>query len=258
MPKVSINGVNLYYEEHGKGPPLLLLHGLTSSGLMYDNEIEVFKERYRVITLDSRGHGKSEKPEHYTLHDHVQDVISFLDHLEIEKANILGMSMGSYIAQGVAARIPDRIEKLILVVPKAHGKTSSMARLSSRHEDEIAGLDYTEKMNYLARYIFHKIEDVQQSMALLYEKQPILTPEQEIAANQALEDFDFRPHLKKVTAKTLVISGTYDGLNPPEDGQEVAKHIPDAVFIAFDQSGHAPNLEEPDKFRKEVLSFLSS
>lgn len=256
MSEVSVNGITLYYEEYGSGTPLLLLHGLASSHLMYEKEIEWLKEHFRVIALDSRGHGRSDKPEEYTLEDHVQDVLSLMDHLDIEKAHILGTSMGSYIAQAVVIQAPNRVDKLILVVPKAHGKTSSTARLISEHEDELEGMDDTEKMDHLAQYIYHQTEVVQASMEELEEKDVTLTPEQEEAAAKVLEGFDFRPDLEKVTSDTLIISGKYDGLNPPEEGKEIEKRIPSSTFIEFEESGHLPSLEEPEKYRQEVLSFL--
>ncbi|WP_028401569.1 alpha/beta fold hydrolase [Ectobacillus panaciterrae] len=88
-------------------------------------------------------------------------------------------------------------------------------------------------------------------------KSVILTPEQQAAANKALEGFDFRPDLNKVTAKTLVISGKYDGLNPPELGREIASLIPDSTFVEFEKSGHAPNVEEHKYFMELVINFLT-
>jgi 3-oxoadipate enol-lactonase len=256
MSNVLVNGTKLFYEEDGEGEPLILLHGLTSSHLMYKEEMEFFKKYFRVIALDSRGHGKSEKPAQYTLQDHVEDVISLMDYLEIEEANILGMSMGSYIAQGVAIKVPERVKKLILGVSKAYGKTSSLERLFNKYKDEIEGMDYMESMAYLSKYIFYDTKAAQQSSIALEKEEVPLKPAEEEAARKALEDFDFRSNLKKIEAKTLVISGTYDGLNPPEYGKEVAKLIPNATYIEFEHSGHGPNIEEPDKFRKEVLAFL--
>ena len=254
MPEALLNNATLHYREEGNGTPLLLLHGLTGSMLMYENEIAQLKNDFRVIALDSRGHGKSEKPSSYTLKDHVQDVIALMDYLEIEKAHILGISMGSYIAQGVAIESPERVDKLILVSAKAHGKTSSMARLFAQYESELEGLDYPEKINYISRYIFHNLEAVGKSMKDM--QSIMLTPEQQAAANKALEGFDYRTNLHKITADTLVISGKYDGLNPPEEGREIAELIPKSTFMEFKASGHSPNVEEPVCFMKEITSFL--
>ncbi|MDN4074150.1 alpha/beta fold hydrolase [Fictibacillus terranigra] len=83
----------------------------------------------------------------------------------------------------------------------------------------------------------------------------MLTPQQQEAANKALENFDFRDDLHKITADTLVISGKYDGLNPPDDGKEVARLIPHADFVVFEKSGHAPSVEEPKQIPMYSTSF---
>ncbi|KSU84447.1 3-oxoadipate enol-lactonase [Fictibacillus enclensis] len=257
MPEINVNGVQLYYEEYGSGEPFILLHGLGGDHHMFEGEINALKKSYRVIALDSRGHGKSEKVPYYTLDDHVQDVIAFMDELNIEKTNQLGASMGSYVAQGVAVSIPNRIKKMILVVAKAYGKTSSTARLQAEHADELKGLTEEEQMYALSKYIFHNLEAVGEWSQRVAVDVPVLTSEQQEAARKALVNFDFRPQLHKVTAETLVINGRYDGLNPPKEGREVVKFIPHATFVEFEHSGHAPSVEEPERFKQVVTAFLA-
>ncbi|WP_246042191.1 alpha/beta fold hydrolase [Cohnella pontilimi] len=121
MPSFISNGIELHYEEEGAGFPLVMLHGLMGSGATFKNEVNQSKSHYRVITLDSRGHGKSKKPSQYTWKDHIQDVIALLDVLGIESCYLLGVLMGGYIAQGVAIAIPQRIKKLSLIVSKSNG-----------------------------------------------------------------------------------------------------------------------------------------
>ena len=256
MPEFISRGVTLYYEEAGKGEPLLFLHGLTASHNMFKQEVEYFKGNFRVITLDSRGHGLSDKPLNYTIGEHIEDVIALMDYLKIERVHLLGMSMGSYIAQGVAIEQPNRVEKLILVSSKSNGKTSSMQELFARHADELEGLDYQEKIDQSSKYIFHNLSEVGKWMNEIGPDEIVLTPEQQAAANKALEGFDFRLALPTVTAKTLVISGTYDGLNPPEQGAEIAGLIPNASFIEFENSGHSPDVEETERFLDVVMDFL--
>ncbi len=258
MPTFNSNGAQLYYCEEGEGSPLVLLHGLHGSSKMMGYEINRLKEHFRIIALDSRGHGKSARPPHYTMEEHVQDVINLLDHLEDETVDLMGISMGSYIAQGAAIAIPNRIKKLILVVPKSHGKTSSMQELFARHAEELEGLSFEEKFNRAFKYIFHNHTSIQKAFSDFNYQQAMLTlPQEQEAANKALEGFDFRDHLNKITALTLVISGKYDGLNPPDRGKETASLIPDTTFIEFMHSGHAPSIEEPERFIKEVMNFLA-
>jgi len=254
MPVTRINGVDLFYKEAGIGKPILLLHGLTGSHLMLQQEFDTFQKSYRMIALDSRGHGKSEKPESYTLDDHIQDCIALMDYLELHDVIIIGMSMGTYVAQGVAIEVPDRVEKLILISGTSHGDTSDGTGLLAEHADEMIGLSFEEQMEHLANRIFHKMESVGKWLSAMPSG---LTKKQQESAAEALAKYDFRPDLGKVKAKTLVISGKYDGLNPPESGEEIASYIPDARFVLFENSGHAPNIEETDAYMRLITDFLN-
>jgi 3-oxoadipate enol-lactonase len=256
MVMFDSNGVSLAYEEFGEGEPLLLLHGLTGNRHMFDENVSVFKKYFRTIVLDARGHGDSDKPDTYTLNDHIDDVFRLLDYLGIEETNLIGVSMGSYIAQGVAISSPERIKKMILVATKSEGKTSSMQTLFLKYENELEGLSFSEKVLKVSPYMFHDLAAVGKWSKEASRKGPVLNAEQITSANKALEGFDFQQDLYRVTAKTLVISGDHDGLNPPEVGRETARLIPNATFVEFNQSGHAPNVEQKLLFLDFVLEFF--
>jgi len=185
---------------------------------------------------------------------------ALLEELRIEKTRVIGVSAGSYIAQGLAADFPDAIHKLILVVPKAHGTKSSVQLFWERHAVELAGMSEAEQMSYFLNHAFapgflEKIEP--KIVQTILRPEPILSSEESAAANKAFHDFDLRPILHRITAPTLVISGKMDGLNPPEYGKEVASHIKGAIFVEMIHSGHAPSFEEPERFIKEVTNFLT-
>lgn len=256
MPTFTANGTELYYEEQGEGMPLLLLHGLGANRAMFKQEMDHFGSSYRVIGLDSRGHGRSDKPAEFTLNDHIEDAVALLDHLDIQKAHVLGVSMGSYIAQGLALAHPDRVEKLVLVVSKAHGKTSSTQEMIERHAEELEGVEEKDYPDALFKYMFHNQQAVQIWQEELWKTEKELSLLEMAAANKAMAGFDFRAALPTVEAQTLVISGKHDGLNPPERGQELAGLIPHARFVEFENSGHAPNAEEPERFLETVSEFL--
>ena len=252
MPKLNVNGTTLFYEDQGEGDVLVLLHGLTSHHLMLKQEMEYFKSEFRVIAIDARGHGDSEKPAKYNLEDHIFDVIALLDELEITEFSMIGMSMGTYTAQGVAIKVPERVKKMILVSGTTHAKGESEGLLE-KHKDEIGHLSFEEQMGELATRIFHNMEPVG---AWLESIPGGLTPEQQQIAADGLAEFDFRPDLAKVTAKTLVISGKHDGLNPPSEGKEIADLIPGAKFVEFEHSGHAPGIEETEKYMALISEFI--
>ncbi|MGN7356516.1 alpha/beta fold hydrolase [Paenibacillus sp. SAF-054] len=256
MPFIDIQGVNIYYEEKGSGEPLIFLHGLGMSLPAHRLEIDKLSEKFLVIALDARGHGRSDRPSRFTLQDHVNDVIALMDHLQLRKASLLGGSMGSYIGQGVAIAVPERIEKLVLVSARSSGKTSSTSRLLADHQEEVAGMSSQEAVQYLSKYMFHQTEQAMKWMDEYHKSFHAMTEAQQAAANKALENFDWRDALYQITAKTLVIGGIFDPLNPPGEGEWIASRIPRAVFVGFSQSGHAPSVEEPDLFIDTVTTFL--
>lgn len=149
---MRVNGIDLNVEIQGNGDPLILIHGLNMDNMQWKYETARLNQYCKTVALDCRGHGKSDKPNRYTLKDHIQDIISLMDILNFEVANLYGVSMGSYIAQGVAIAQPDRIKKLILTVHKSNGLTSSTQRLISNHAGEITGLTDREAIKTLAKY----------------------------------------------------------------------------------------------------------
>lgn len=256
MPIFIHNGIELFYEDIGEGRPLLLLHGLTSNSAMFYREIDFFKDQHRVIALDSHGHGNSSRLEQYTLQDHIEDASALLSHLALGSVDVLGVSMGSYIAQGIAAQDSERVKKLILVATKSFGEQSSMAELFARFPEKFDRLNMLEKFSASSSYIYYNQSLIDEWLRKTAQNSRQLTMQEQMIASEALEEFDFRPQLLNITAETLVISGKFDGLNPPEKGRETAVAIPNATFMEFKRSGHAPNVEQADLFLKIVENFL--
>lgn len=256
MPYFDNEGIRLFYEDTGEGRPLLLLHGLTSNHQMFHREIGYLKDKFRILALDSRGHGKSDRPDKFTLNDHISDTIALLDHLKLDAVSILGVSMGSYIAQGVAIKQPDRVEKLILAATKSYGEQSSMAEMFDRYEERLQGMSISEKLAMSSELIFHDQKAVNEWQKTIAKNSRMLNADEQAAASAALREFDFREDLKRIRAETLIISGKHDGLNPPEKGRETAVLIPNADYMEFQDSGHAPNVEQDRLFLGVVEKFL--
>ncbi|MBF4692591.1 alpha/beta fold hydrolase [Fusibacter ferrireducens] len=254
MSMMKVNGIHLNVEVKGDGEPLILIHGLGSDISKWDTDFLRLSKKYKTIALDCRGHGQSDKPKEYTLEDHVQDIISLMDIFKLKTANLYGVSMGSYIAQGVAIAQPYRIKKLILGVTKTNGLTSSTQRLMTEHAEALKILSEQEQQRFLLKYIVHNMRIFLEHPDVLNSS---LTPEETIAANKALEHFDYRAELHKISAETLVISGKYDGLNPPDEGKLSADLIPNATFIEMKHSGHLPMLEEQALFSQIIDDFLA-
>ncbi|WP_458456929.1 alpha/beta fold hydrolase [Methanobrevibacter sp.] len=261
---LNINGIEICVDDTEEGEnSLLLIHGLTGNkSTMYPIR-DMFKDDYRVITVDTRGHGESTRPEHYTLEDHAHDVHGIIEELNLEKVDILGYSMGSYIALRAAEVRCDDINNLVLVCTKPNGKTSSVARILKEANLDITQVSQEEMMGVilkasLAPQSFEKVVSGELDVGeLLKGDGDELSEEEKAAEDASLADFDNSTDYDKVTCSTLVIGAEYDGINPPELGREVADGIKDAQFELIKDAGHLAVVEKPDEFQKIVNDFLN-
>jgi 3-oxoadipate enol-lactonase len=222
---------------------------------MWDAEaiFEHFANTNKVVAYDCRGHGKSDKPTSYSLSDHMTDAFELMNSLGFSEFNLIGVSMGSYISQGMAIARPERIKKMVLVVPKSNGKTSSIGQILAENAELLKTMDDDGKSAFMNKLVIHNSDALKKYPDFLKSK---LTINENKAATSALTNFDFRNELRKVTAKTLVISGKFDRLNPPEEGRICAQEIVDGKFQIMQYSAHAPTIEEPGRFIKIVDEFL--
>ncbi|MBE6508000.1 MAG: alpha/beta hydrolase [Methanobrevibacter sp.] len=261
---LSINDIEICVDdtEHGENS-LLLIHGLTGDkSTMYPIR-DMFKDEYRVITVDTRGHGESTRPENYTLDDHAIDIHGIIQELNLEKADILGYSMGSYIALRAAEVKCDDINNLILVCTKPNGKTSSVARILKEANLDITQVTQEEMMGVIlkasvAPQSFEKIVSGELDVeGLLKGDGQELSEEEKAAEDASLANFDNSKDYDNVACSTLVIGAEYDGINPPELGREVADGIKDAKFELIKDAGHLAVIEKPDEFQNIVRDFLN-
>jgi 3-oxoadipate enol-lactonase len=260
MTMIMINGCRLHVDIQGEGMPLVMLHGLGNSMASFRSDIEHFRFTRRTIAIDSRGHGLSDRPRTYTLQDHVNDVVSVIDKLDLGRVAVIGSSMGSYVAQGVAIEIPDRISRLVLVAAKSHGASSSSAVLLKEHANELKGTTVQQQRDFLYDKILAPSSEARRVEVLQMLAENRGAPQTDVeykTAQSAVSNFDFRPRLKDISAPTLIVSGRYDPLNPPEQGREIAQYISNSTFLLFENSGHLPRLEERVRYLAAVDAFLS-
>jgi 3-oxoadipate enol-lactonase len=261
---LPLNGISLHVTEAGRGEPVLLIHGATVDATFEQREVTQLASSHRVIAPDMRGHGRSTRPASFTMSDHVADMIALLDALNITHTAVVGASMGSYVAQALALAVPDRITKLILVVAKSHGASSSSARILAEHAEELRDLTREQQQQWLnARMLapstpYHIRQQVIDWISDRRSAGLGMTAEQLDAANNAVLNFDFRGHLPQLDLPTLVISGRHDILNPPDEGELIARLLPRARLEIFENSGHLLSWEEPDHYIDVITTFLAS
>lgn len=249
------DGTLINYEVTGNGSPLVMIHGISGNLMMFKDNVERLQNHFQVVTYDIRGHGHSDRPLNYMMEDHIEDCIQLIDHLGLEQVNLLGYSMGSYIALGVITEHPERVQRLMLVGAKSHGEVSSFAKLMIEHREEIKGMKKDEAQQVLAPYIYHDVEKVSNWMKPVKQYYE-LTEDEEAIASRSIAGFDYREKLEYIRQPVILISGCYDGLNPPIESKWIAEKVQDGRVIDFPLSGHAPMVEEQEHFEDIVIQFL--
>ncbi|MGK5095318.1 alpha/beta hydrolase [Deltaproteobacteria bacterium TL4] len=256
----KVNGINLYYETLGQGEPLMMIMGWTANKDYWPKAfLENLSQHYQLILFDNRGSGRSESsPGPYRVKQFAHDTLNLMDSLRIERAHILGISLGGMIAQDLALEAPERVNKLIL------GCTSSgLLRNVMVSSGLVFGLlkylvspemNYYHLLNYLT--FSRDTRDVGVREAI---KAGFIAPasgKDQLKQLGAVFNFNSYGHLKNITSPTLVIVGTKDMLISPKHSELLAKNIPNAKLVQLKGMSHAFFVDAPDKFYKEVVSFL--
>lgn len=224
--------ISLYYQEKGKGEPFILLHGNGENGNYFSNQIEYFSDRYKVIAVDTRGHGKSPRGEEpFTIEQFAKDLNELMIQLKIQKAIILGFSDGANIAMKFALNYPNKIRALIL-----NGGNLNAKGVKRRIQIPI-------EIGYKITKIFaNKSKKAKQNMELL----GLMVNEPNINVNE----------LSAIQIPTLVIAGTRDMIKTSHT-KEIANNIPNSQLSIICGNHFIAN-KESEKFNKEVEKFLQT
>lgn len=222
--------ISLYYQEQGEGEPLFLLHGNGEDGTYFANQISFFSDRYRVIAVDTRGHGKSPRgTAPFTMEQFAMDLHSLMERLQIQRGIILGFSDGANIAMKFALKYPDRVKALIL--NGGNLNTKGVKR----------SIQIPIEIGYrFAKLFAGKSEEAKSHMEILglMVNEPNIRPEE----------------LCAIQAPTLVIAGTKDMIKTAHT-ELIADHIPNAKLSVI-PGDHFIASKNPKDFNREVENFL--
>ena len=263
MPRVKVNGIQLYYEIHGEENRdwMVLIMGLGFDISGWQFQVPEFAKEYKVLVFDSRDVGRSDKPDaSYSIKMMADDTVRLMDRLDIEKAHIVGSSMGGFIAQEMAINYPERVRSLSLVSTSAHYTMYLTAAdiIKELKEKEVSE-ELIAKMNLFLGCTdsFLRNDELVKMAIDMMLNHPYPQPlEAYIRQYKACREFDARNRLHKVKAPTLVLVGNQDVALPPSYSKELAEKIPGAKLVVLDGGGHGFNFEIPDKFNKAVLDFV--
>ena len=267
---ITVSGEGkIYYEEQGEGTPLLLLHGHSLDTRMWDEQFSIFAQAYRAIRLDFRGYGRSSEQREDFQHTHVDDVLTVMDSLKIEKAHIVGLSMGAFVAGDMLAMYPERMLSCTLVsggIRNSPGPTEPMTEEESLKRDkEIATL----KKKGIEVYKQEWHEALMSSGGSQRERmrQPLWQMIEDWSAWQPLHK-EVRLFYGKEAWKALRERGTTDvptllirGENEVKERKGEPgemKYLSHARYEIIPDCGHMLNMERPEEFNRLVLEFLKT
>ena len=262
MATAQVNGIEIYYEEHGSGEPLLLIMGLGANGEGWYRQVPAFSCEFRLIAFDNRGAGRSEKPnEPYTMRQLADDAAGLLDALEIGSAHVFGVSLGGMIAQELVLSHPLRGRALVLGATMAGGPTAAFAgpqlvrdfiALTALPKEQAvaAGL----KLLYSAGFIEANRESlVQRALAVAHLASPLYALQRQF---MAVVGFNAADRLRAVGSPALVMTGTEDRVIPAANSRIIAEGIRDSRLVEFEGSGHGFLVERAVEVNEAVLAFF--
>ena len=275
MPTATVRGIDLYYEDHGSGDPLLCIMGFATDSTGWLLQVPEFSQRYRTIVFDNRGVGRSDKPGGpYTIHEMADDAAGLLDSLGIERTHVLGLSMGGMIAQELVLRHPQRVRGLVLAatypepdedIEKTRQFTLSQMGGSVNAAGEVridlAAVNPMLLFQHLLPLVFNQqfiANELGKLMSLFagalqygFSMEAILGQMEALLGHKATD------RLHHIEAPTLVLVGDADRLISPANSDILARSIPGATLVKIPGGSHGFNIEQPDVFNRTVLDFLS-
>jgi 3-oxoadipate enol-lactonase len=253
--------VTLSYSEAGQGTPVVLLHGFPLSGVIWHEQQRRLSDRYRVITPDLRGHGRSPAPPGvYDMELMARDVLALLDSLAIDKAVIMGHSMGGYVTLAAWKLVPQRFLALGLIASQAGADSEEGRKGRYQMAEKVAA----EGSKVVAEAMIPKL-----FAAALPAGAPIREQVRQLILNTqpagiigTLKGMAVRPDsgtlLPTLGIPVLLLTGDKDQIIPPEKAKAMAAALGKATLTTVDNAGHMPMLEQPEATTTAISTFLSA
>lgn len=257
----QVNGITIAYNDRGTGLPIVFLHAFPLNRTMWATQENALSSQFRIITIDLRGHGESDAPLwRYTLDQAADDVCALLDHLAIQQALFVGLSMGGYILLAFYRKYAARMKGLILADTRAQADTAE----GKDGRFQMAQIAYKKGPSAIADIMIPKLlspmtiqtkPDLVQKVRAMIESTQISGITGDLMA--MAERPDSIPLLARITCPTRVIVGELDQATPPSDAELMAETIPGARLTIIPNAAHLANLEQPEAFNQIVAAFAS-
>lgn len=257
------DGLRMAYDDKGAGFPILFIHGHILDRSMWLPQTQALRWKFRVIAPDLRGYGESERStkEVYTQENFARDLACLLDHLSIDRACVVGLSMGGQIAMEFARSFPQRTAALVLAATFARAETPEGAVIRNQAADrlleegvvpsgaemlcKLIGAATLKKCPSLATTVFRMICSADPIGAAAALRGRALRP-------------DYRDSLARLGCPSMIVFGTDDGYTSLLETQELQRSMRSCRLEVFERIGHLPNLEDEDRFNRCLHEFLNS
>ncbi len=255
---VTVYGVKIHYREAGSGPVVILLHGLGADNSSWAMNIDALAKHFRVIAPDQIGFGKSDKP---MINYRIQTLVDFLDgfykELKIERASLVGNSLGGFAAASFALAHPEKVERLVLVDAAGYSlpKETDPRTLSALNPSTLEDTRQILSLVFYNKKLFLNDANVAMFFARKMTAGDGYTVQRFIESIGRGEDV-LDDHASKIKQPTLIVWGREDMLTPLAMGERFKKDIPGSELLVIEKCGHVPQIEQTAQFNAAVIKFL--
>lgn len=257
---ITVYGTKIHYAEAGSGPTVILLHGLGGNWTNWAFNIGTLAAKYHVFVPDQIGFGKSDKPLiNYSIGTYVDFLDQFCKQLKIERASLVGVSMGGWIAAAYTVAFPEKVDRLVLVDAAGYAPRPDFDNrtLYGLNPSTRAGMKALSKEVFYNQAIFGSDAVIDQMLALRMNAGDGYTINSIIESLGRGEGF-LDKRVQAIKQPTLIVWGRQDGLVLLGDGERFKKEIPNSTLVVFEQCGHVPPVEKAADFNAAVLKFLAT
>ncbi len=261
MPTIKIKDVVYYYELRGKGKPVVFIAGFGADHLFWELFSQRFSRRYQVLLFDNRAVGQTrDDDQELTAEGLADETLALCGELGLDKPHVVGHSLGGGVAQSLAARNPDRIDRLVLLNTVAKWGQVALHALNSNVNALREGASLDCQLGIILPWLFGKDFLADERAVAAFKAaaagNPHLPSVQDMQRQyELLVRFDSRSLLQRIEASTLVVMGEEDLLALPHETEVMARAIPKTKLVRV-KGGHASPLEQPDETSEAVLDFL--
>ncbi len=271
-----VNGINACYEIHGEGYPLMLIHGYGGTKEGWFTQVPALSEEFKVITPDNRGAGGSDHPNiPYTMEMYADDINGLMEYLKIEKAHVIGASLGGMIVQNFILKYPNRVNKFVLIntfpgFPNQQGlemyKNSQIQYFKELKENPIVAFFKAARQGFTREYRKMMEENPKRRFYDLWSAEDIIngnlehayTPQDTINGANAIAGHNTLDRLHEIKSETLVLCAEKDRIANMTTNKKIHERIPNSVFKIIKDAGHNSPFEKAPEVNKVLLDFLKN